>query len=49
MKKLLHLAAVVFFMLVARDTKAQCNFEATITPSNPILCPEETDTLSKQV
>src|ERR1700749_401274 len=31
------------------ETRAQCNFTPTITPNNPVLCPDQTDTLWTQV
>lgn len=44
MKKLLIILSATIF-IIADKASAQCNFTATITPKNPILCPNSSDTL----
>lgn len=45
MKKMLPIGLLTAAIFAANALKAQCDLNVKITPSNPILCPESSDTL----
>ncbi|MBS1939913.1 MAG: hypothetical protein JST38_03440 [Bacteroidetes bacterium] len=44
-----HYSFTLAMALTATGASAQCTFTPTISPANPILCPDATDTLTTQV
>jgi hypothetical protein len=49
MKKIFLPAVCIILLLCSVKVTAQCSFTPTITPNNPVLCPQEIDTLWTQV
>ncbi|RYZ45923.1 MAG: T9SS type A sorting domain-containing protein [Sphingobacteriales bacterium] len=47
-KKVLLLLAITATVAISNDTRAQCSFTPTVTPSNLILCPNSQDTIWTQ-
>lgn len=46
MKKMLHASLLVAAIFTLHNVTAQCDLKVKITPSQPILCPQSSDTLS---